>query len=93
MVVTGVFFHDIIIYSKSLEDHKQHLQVIFQALRENKLFLNQKKSDFFLQEIQYLGHIISQDGILMDPSKLELMKAWPNIRNLHELRSFIGMCA
>ncbi|RYA46877.1 reverse transcriptase domain-containing protein [Enterobacter cloacae complex sp. GF14B] len=90
---TGVFFDDIIIYSNSLDEHKQHLQVIFQVLRENKLYVNRKKSEFFLQEIQYLGHIISQDGIQMDPSKLEVIKGWPKPRNLHELRSFIGMCA
>ncbi|MCO5580537.1 hypothetical protein L7F22_034405 [Adiantum nelumboides] len=90
---TGVFFDDVIIDSKSMEEHKKHLQVIFQALRDNKLFINQKKSAFFLQEIQYLGHIISKSGIRMDPSKLEVIKEWPNSRNLHELRSFIGMCA
>ncbi|MCO5570722.1 hypothetical protein L7F22_024450 [Adiantum nelumboides] len=85
---TGVFFDDVIIYSKSMEEHKKHLQVIFQALRDNKLFINQKKSEFFLQEIQYLGHIISKSNIRMDPSKLEVIKEWPNPRNLHELRSF-----
>ncbi|MCO5553915.1 hypothetical protein L7F22_007441 [Adiantum nelumboides] len=90
---TGVFFNDVVIYSKSMEEHKKHLQIIFQALRDNKLFINQKKSEFFLQEIQYLGHIISKSGIHMDPSKLEVIKEWPNPRNLHELRSFIGMCA
>ncbi|MCO5590414.1 hypothetical protein L7F22_044383 [Adiantum nelumboides] len=90
---TGVFFDDVIIYSKSMEEHKKHLQVIFQALRDNKLFINRKKSEFFLQELQYLGHIISKSGIRMDPSKLEVIKEWPNPRNLHELRSFIGMCA
>ncbi|WP_368853862.1 hypothetical protein [Enterobacter cloacae complex sp. 4DZ3-17B2] len=76
-----------------MEEHKQHLHVIFQALRENRIFTNQKKSKFFLQEIQYLGHITSQDGICMDPSKLEVIKVWTNPRNLHELQSFIGMCA
>ncbi|MCO5557233.1 hypothetical protein L7F22_010794 [Adiantum nelumboides] len=90
---TEVFFNDVIIYSKSMEEHKKHLQEIFQALRDNKLFINQKKSEFFLQEIQYLGHIISKSGIRMDPSKLEVIKEWPNPRNLHELRSFIGICA
>ncbi|MCO5557612.1 hypothetical protein L7F22_011178 [Adiantum nelumboides] len=90
---TGVFFDDVIIYSKTIEEHKEHLKVIFQALRDKKLYVNQKKSEFFLQEIQYLGHIISKNGIRMDPAKLEVMKDWPNPRNLHELRSFIGMCA
>ncbi|MCO5593953.1 hypothetical protein L7F22_047972 [Adiantum nelumboides] len=86
---TGVFFDDVIIYSKTIEEHKEHLKVIFQALRDNKLYVNQKKSEFFLQEIQYLGHIISKNGIRMDPAKLVVIKDWPNPRNLHEVRSFI----
>ncbi|MCO5587928.1 hypothetical protein L7F22_041881 [Adiantum nelumboides] len=90
---TGVFFDDVIIYSKTIEEHKEHLKVIFQALRDNKLYVNQMKSEFFLQEIQYLGHIISKNGIRMDPAKLEVIKDWPNPRKLHEVRSFIGMCA
>ncbi|MCO5580910.1 hypothetical protein L7F22_034783 [Adiantum nelumboides] len=90
---TGVFFDDVIIYSKTIEEHKEHLKVIFQALRDNKLYVYQKKSEFFLQEIQYLGHIISKNGIRMDPAKLEVIKDWPNPRNLHEVRNFIGMCA
>ena len=52
---TGVFFDDIIIYSKSLEEHKQYLQEIFEALRDNKLYINQKKSEFFMQEIVTLS--------------------------------------
>ena len=66
-------------YSNTLEEHKSHLRAIFQELRDNKLFINGKKSEFFLQEIRYLGHIISKDGIhgsikvkdnrIMDPSK------------------------
>ncbi|MCO5604733.1 hypothetical protein L7F22_058903 [Adiantum nelumboides] len=75
---TGIFFDDVIIYSKTIEEHKEHLKVIFQALRDNKLYVNQKKSEFFLQEIQYLGHIISKNGICMDPAKLEVIKDWPN---------------
>ncbi|MCO5608595.1 hypothetical protein L7F22_062808 [Adiantum nelumboides] len=82
---TGVFFDDVIIYSKTIEEHKEHLKVIFQALRDNKLYVNQKKSEFFLQEIQYLGHIISKNGIRMDPAKLEVIKDWPTPRNLHEI--------
>ena len=65
--IMGVLFDEIIVYSKTIEEHKQHLKVIFQVLRDNKLYINQKKSDFFLKEIQYFGHIISQVGIQMDP--------------------------
>ena len=90
---TGVFFDDIIIYSKSLEDHESHLKAVFQELRDNKLYVNGKKSEFFLQEIQYLGHIISKDGIRMDPEKLRIIEEWPQPKNLHELCSFIGMCS
>ncbi|MCO5603006.1 hypothetical protein L7F22_057148 [Adiantum nelumboides] len=65
---TGVFFDDVIIYSKTIEEHKEHLKVIFKALRDNKLYVNQKKSEFFLQEIQYLGHIISNTSATPPPS-------------------------
>ena len=60
---TRVLFDDIIIYSKSLEEHKSHLKAVFQELGDNKLYVNGKKSEFFLQEIHYLGHIIPKDGI------------------------------
>ncbi|MCO5584682.1 hypothetical protein L7F22_038613 [Adiantum nelumboides] len=72
LVQKGVFFDDIIVYSKSLEEHKAHLKAVFQALQENKLYINRKKSEFFLEEIHYLSHIISKDGIRMDPQKLEV---------------------
>ena len=52
-----------------------------------------KKSEFFMQEIKYLGHIISKNGIRMDPDKLRVINEWPTPTNLHELRNFIGMCS
>ena len=90
---TGVFFDNIIIYSKTLEDYKSRLRAIFQELSDNKLFINGKMSEFFLQEIRYLGLIFSKDGIRMDPEKLKIIEEWIQPRNLHELRSFIGMCS
>ena len=90
---TGVIFDDIIIYSKTLEEHKSHLKAILQELRDNKLFINGKKSEFILQEIQYLGHIFSKSGIRMDPENLKIIEEWIQPRNLHELRIFIGMCS
>ena len=60
---TGVFFDDIIVFSKTLEEHKEHIKKVFEELKENKLFINGKKSEFFLHKIQYLRHIISKEGV------------------------------
>ena len=89
----GVFFDDIIVHSHTLEEHKLHLQSVFDELRANKLYVNGKKSEFFMKEIKYLGHIISKNGILMDPKKLRVIQEWPPPRNVHELQSFLGMCS
>ena len=70
----GVFFDDIIVYSRSLEEHKEHLAQVFDELRVHKLYVNIKKSEFFLKEIRYLGHIISKDKIRMDPKKLKIRR-------------------
>ena len=64
-------------YSKTLEEHKEHLVKVFQELKEHKLCVNSKKSELFVKEIKYLGHIISKDGIRMDPKKLKIIQEWP----------------
>ncbi|MCO5564779.1 hypothetical protein L7F22_018447 [Adiantum nelumboides] len=92
-VYTGVFFNDITVHSQTLEEHKKHLQSFFDALQVNRLFVNGKKSEFFMKEIKYLGHIISKEGIRMDPEKLRVIDEWPKPCNVHELRSFLGMCS
>ena len=71
---TGVFFDDIIVHSKTLEEHKENLAKVFKELQEHKLYVNSKKSEFFFKEICYLGHIISKDGIRMDPNKLKIIQ-------------------
>ena len=76
-----------------MEDNKENLKAIFEELRANKLYVNGKKSEFFLNEIRYLGHIISKEGIKMDPEKLKVIDEWPQPKNLHEVRSFLGMCS
>ena len=90
---TGVFFDDIIIHSHTLEEHKKHLQFVFDELCANKLYVNEKKSEFFMQEIKYLGHIISEKGILVDLEKLRVIDEWPQPKNVHERWSFLGMCS
>ena len=88
---TSVLFEDILIFSKILEEKKKHLKIICVKLKKHNLYINKKKSEFFLQEINYLVHVISFEDICMDPSKLRVIGEWPQPRNLYELKSFIGM--
>ncbi|MCO5591194.1 hypothetical protein L7F22_045175 [Adiantum nelumboides] len=74
---TGVFFDDILVFSETEEEHKKHLDIVFQELRKNELHINAKKSKFFLKEIHYLGHIVSHNKVRMDPVKIQVIKDWP----------------
>ena len=66
-----VFLDDIIIYSKNEEEHEDNLRLTLQLLREDQLYAKLRKCDFYRDRIQYLGHIISKEGISMDPEKIE----------------------
>ncbi|MCO5606704.1 hypothetical protein L7F22_060894 [Adiantum nelumboides] len=89
----GTFFDDIIVFSKNEADHRDHLLQVFQALRHHKLVINAKKSEFFLPEIHFQGHIVSAAGVQMDPAKIEAIRNWPDLKNVHEVRSFLGLCS
>nr|XP_043616078.1 uncharacterized protein LOC122587997 [Erigeron canadensis] len=86
-----VFFDDILVYSKTLEEHKKHLIIIFSCLREHQLYANKKKCAFAQQRIKYLGHVVSNDGVSADPSKISAMLEWPLPKNLKKLRGFLGL--
>lgn len=68
-----VFFDDILIYSHSLEIYLLHLRIVFNILREHGLFIKKSKCSFGQPEVEYLGHIISQKGVAVDPSKIQVM--------------------
>ncbi|MCO5609053.1 hypothetical protein L7F22_063274 [Adiantum nelumboides] len=89
----GTFFDDIIVFSKNEAEHRDHLLQVFQALRHQKLVINAKKSVFFLPEIHFLGHIVSTARKQMDPAKIEAIRNWPDLKNVHEVRSFLGLCS
>ncbi|XP_019238918.1 PREDICTED: uncharacterized protein LOC109218971 [Nicotiana attenuata] len=76
-----VFFDDILVYSMSLEDHLQHLKMVFEVLRANLLFVKMSKCCFGRPQIEYLGHLISGQGVSTDPSKVEAMVDWPYPQN------------
>lgn len=84
---------DMIVFSKTEEEHQEHLAKVFEELRNNHLVINDKKSEFFMEQIHFLGHIVSKDGVRMDPAKAEAIRNWPDLRTVHDVRSFLGLCS
>ena len=77
-----VFIDDILVYSKTEEEHENHLRLVLQKLRENKLYAKLSKCAFWIYEVQFLGHIISKGGIAVDPSKVKDVSDWPIPQNV-----------
>ncbi|GKV50520.1 hypothetical protein SLEP1_g57222 [Rubroshorea leprosula] len=86
-----VFFDDILVYSKSLEEHIYHLRQVFKLLRDNELFAKQSKCFFGCDKIEYLGHYISEEGVSTDPKKILAVQQWPQLKTVKELRGFLGL--
>ncbi|KMQ82059.1 enzymatic polyprotein endonuclease reverse, partial [Lasius niger] len=86
-----VYLDDIVIYGASLEDHNKRLKEVLQRLRENNLKLQPDKCEFLLKEVIYLGHIISENGISPDPSKLTAIKEFPTPKKVKDVQLFIGL--
>ena len=82
-----VFLDDILTYSKNEEEHVEHLRIVLQLLRENKMYAKLSKCDFYKDRIHYLGHIISDEGMFVDPEKIEAIMNWPTPRNVTDVRS------
>jgi hypothetical protein len=86
-----VFLDDILVYSKLEEEHEKHLRMVLQVLRENQLYAKLSKCSFYQRQIHYLGHIISEEGIVVDLEKVEAIKEWSALRNVAKVRSFMGL--
>jgi hypothetical protein len=86
-----LFLDDIIIYSMSEEEHEHHLRMVLQVLREHQLYAKLSKCSFYQKKIHYLGHIISKDGIVVDPKKIESIRELSAPKNVTEVRSFMGL--
>ena len=85
-----VFIDDILVYSRSEDERELHLRMVLDILREKRLYAKLKKYEFWLDCVLFLGHIVSKEGILVDPSKVEAIQSWPTPRNAREVRSFLG---
>jgi hypothetical protein len=86
-----VYFDDILIYNKSLDEHIEHLRAVFGALREARLFANLEKCTFCTDRVAFLGYVVTPHGIEVDEAKIEAIKSWLIPATLTQLRSFLGL--
>nr|GEZ21752.1 retrotransposon protein, putative, Ty3-gypsy subclass [Tanacetum cinerariifolium] len=86
-----VFIDDILVFSKSKAEHKDHLRTVLQTLRHEKLYAKFSKCEFWLSSVAFLGHIVSAEGITVDPTKVEAITKWPRPTSVTEVRSFLGL--
>ena len=88
-----VFIDDILVYSKSKKKHEEHLRMVLEMLRGKKLYAKFSKCEFWLDAVSFLGYVVSKDGVMVDPSKIETVKNWVRPTNVSEIRSFVGLAS
>ncbi|KAI3687110.1 hypothetical protein L1987_80801 [Smallanthus sonchifolius] len=86
-----IFIDDILIYSKTKADHEQHLRLVLDLLKKEQIYAKFSKCEFWLKEVQFLGHIVNDKGIHVDPAKIETVKNWNTPKTPTEVRSFLGL--
>jgi hypothetical protein len=86
-----VFIDDILVYSKNEAEHTKHLHAVLQRLRGHQLYAKLSKCEFWLKEIKFLGHTISQDGISVDPEKVQEVMDWKPPTTVRQIRSLLGL--
>jgi hypothetical protein len=86
-----VFIDDILIYSRSEEEHEEHLCLVLQKLREHRLYAKLSKCEFWMKQVAFLGHIISKGGIFVDPSKVQDVFSWNAPTSVSDIQSFLGL--
>ena len=86
-----VLIYNIFVYSKDRENHDTHLRVMLETLRKEQLYVKLSKCEFWLNEVSFLGHIVSKERIRVDPKKIEIVVEWKPPRNVTEVRSFLGL--
>ena len=86
-----VFSDDILVYSQTIEDHINHLKLVLDVLRKENIFLKKGKCVFRVKQIEYLGYLILELGVTIDPNKVIAVVAWPIPQNVKQLRGFLGL--
>ncbi|CAA0810389.1 Uncharacterized mitochondrial protein AtMg00860, partial [Striga hermonthica] len=86
-----VFIDDILVYSRDIDQHKEHLRIVLETLRREKLYAKFSKCEFWLNRVAFLGHIVTARGIEVDPSKIKAVSKWDTPRSAADVRSFLGL--
>jgi hypothetical protein len=86
-----VFIDNILIYSRSMEEHEEYLRIVLQHLRDHQLYAKFNKCEFWIKEVPFLGHVVSPEGIAVDPSKVKEVLEWKPPTTVFEVRSFLGL--
>ena len=86
-----VYFDDILVYSKNLDELVKHLHVVLSVLREHQLYANLKKCMFCMEYVLFLGFVVGAQGISVDEEKVRAIRDWPTPKNVNEVRSFHGL--
>ena len=86
-----VFIDDILVYSKNEEEHKEHWRLVLEKLSEHQLYAKFSKCEFWLKEVGFLGHVISGEGIAIDPTKVQSVTEWLAPTSIGEIRIFLGL--
>ena len=86
-----VYLDDILIYSKYVAEHMEHLRTVLSVLREHKFYCKRSKCDFVAKQVEYLGHLLTPHGIMVDPRKVAAIQDWPTPLNVSQLRGFLGL--
>jgi hypothetical protein len=88
-----IFIDDFLIFSRTIEEHEQHIRAILDLLRKHKLYAQRKKCAFFQRKVEFLGHTITSEGVGPEQHKIDAVRDWPQPTNLKELRSFLGLAS
>ena len=90
-IFVAVFIDDILVYLKTIHEHEEHLRIVLKTLKDRKLYAKLSKCEFWLEKVSFLWLVISQGGIVVDPSKIEVVLEWESPKFVSEIGSFLGL--